>query len=239
MNRIAVYRLVGTVWYDSFADVVRDLTVDGRIRKNTHTGETLYELPSYIGDIVEYNVCFRNILRSYGIDSLIQHLVEEAPDFGLMSDSVKSLKESVERIGDIGDYDIQCLSVRDSFEVLGQRFSGLDDVWSSAEDYISNRNFYSIQEDHVQHNGIHVLCNYELYPRFDVSDNCDNRAYKNYFFSTKPFSRGDMKRVMSIRGGINYCKAHEHLKYVEKYPLLYHDGDSESMLLVTPAKIKL
>ena len=57
---------------------------------------------------------------------------------------------------------------------------------------------------------VQILCDYMPYPVFDSSDWGDNRDY------------------------CNYCTAYERLTCVDELSLLYCDGDSASMLLVTP-----
>lgn len=236
MTQIAVYRHIGRVRYDSFAEVVEDLTSEKSKTTNMFTGEESNELFSYIWDIVHYNVCYRDLFRTGGIEAVITKMCEEAPAFEKEKQTIAQLRESSDKWEPFGDYDIQALSTEDTFEVMGVKFNGLNDVWDAVCQYLSSRNYYYTNEDGKPRQGIHVLCNYEKYPKFDIYDMNDNRAYKNFFFKDCGFSAIEMKRIMNIYSRHNYFKAHENLKTVGDWPILYHNGDSASMLLVTPKR---
>lgn len=220
MTKIAVNRLIGQVWYDHFVDIVEDLSTS---------------LRAYIGDIVLFNVRYRDILREKGRDGLLATLFEEAPAFRQDMDSIDRLDGALDRWGPLADYDIQCLSVRDPFEVLGQTFQGLDDVrgridwflWDGGDPRPSKNR--PSRTDTLQ-----ILCNYEPYPIFDSSDWGDDRIYSNFFFQKRPFSAADFQEVEEIDAKTNFCKAHDNLPHVEERPLLYYTGDGKTMLLVTP-----
>ena len=83
----------------------------------------------------QYNVMFRDYLRTIGADALIELLCEMAPAFRNKTEAIASLKEKMQRWGSLGNYDIQCLSVDYEFSVLGHEFEGLDEVRRSVEIY--------------------------------------------------------------------------------------------------------
>lgn len=125
MNRIAVDRYTGPVWYDSFADVVADFTSGEHVRKNVFTGEFYNELYVFIGDVVLYNTCYRDYLRAHGINALIEHLCEQAPAFRSETEAINALRKKAEEWGPLGDYDIQCQGMYQGFCVHGVYFHGI------------------------------------------------------------------------------------------------------------------
>ena len=233
MNRIAVDRYIGPVWYDSFAEVVADFTSGEHVRKNVFTGEDYNELDVFIDDVVLFNVCYRDYLRARGIDVLIELLFKQAPAFRSEAAAIKALRERVEKWGQLADYDIQCLSTDDSFTILGHRFDGLDDVRRSVEKYHRQERYDFDAKKFDKLDGIHVLCDYEPYPIFDSSDFGDDREYRNYFFLQRPFIGEDIVHIDKMPTYGNNSKVSEHLDYISEMPLLYYKGDGPSMLLVT------
>ena len=135
MNRIAVYGYPGKVWFDSFAEIVAELTSEKNSFKMYGTGPVGNYLYVYIGGIIQYNVMFRDYLRTNGADALIELLCEMAPAFRNETEAIASLKKKMQEWGPLGNYDIQCLSVDDEFSVLGHEFKGLDEVRRSVEIY--------------------------------------------------------------------------------------------------------
>lgn len=229
MARIAVNKLFGPVWYDSFADVVTDLTA-----YETFGGKIYNQLPTFIDDIVLFNVCYRDILRKEGLDKLLTVLFEEAPTFKNESEAIEELRKKVEEWGPLGNYDIQCLSVKDSFTVFGHRFNGLNSVWQSVEVFQRDERYMFKRDKFVSIPGIHVLCNYEPYPQFDSSDADDDREYCNYFFLQRPFSDADCALIEAIPNPGNNEKYSDSLENVDEMPMLYYGGTGEAMILVTP-----
>lgn len=220
MTKIAVNRLVGQVWYDRFSDIVEDLSTD---------------LWAYMGDIVLFNVRYRDVLREKGRDGLFKALFEEAPAFRRDTEAIRHLEGALDRWGPVADYDIQCLSVRDTFEVLGQTFQGLDDVKGRIDWFMrGEREAHPSRRRESRSAPIQILDNYEPYPIFDSSDWGDDRDYCNFFFQKRPFSAADFQEIAGINAKSNFCKAHDNLPHVEERPLLYYTGDGETMLLVTP-----
>ncbi len=230
MARIAVNKPFGPVWYDNLADAVKDLTTfvsfDGRIYN---------QLPTFIDDIVLFNVCYRDILRTEGLDRLLSVLFEEAPALKDETEAVEALRGEIQRWGPLGDYDIQCLSIKDEFTVFGHRFDGLDSVRQSVEVFQRDRWHHVFKRnDFVSVPGIHVLCSYEPYPVFDSSDIGDDREYCDYYFLQRPFSESDCARIEAIPARGDNEKYSDDLTHVDEMPVLYYSGFGQSMLLVKP-----
>ena len=234
MNQIAVDRYIGPVWYDSFADVVADFTSGEHVRKNVITGEFYNELYVYIGYIVQYNTCYRDYLRAHGIDALIEHLCEQAPAFRAETDAINTLRRKAEEWGPLGDYDIQCQGMYQDFFVHDVYFRGIGDVRRSVELYQRDKRQVFPAKDYVQREGIHILCNYEPYPQFDISDAGDDREYVTYFFFNRPITREDLDYTEQLPSNGNNLKISERLDRVSEIPMLYYKGDGPSILLVTP-----
>lgn len=234
MEKIAVYSLVGKVWYDSFEEIVGTLR-DGPLSfASAGTGERKSTLWAYIGGIVRYNVRFRDILRREGPDGLINYLCVEAPDFAAEEEAIARLRKNVEDYGMPAEYDIQCLSIHDGFTVLGHHFNGLQNV-QDAVDTLHCRKLSTTEANNPNlPDGIHVLCDYEPYPKFDSYDWGDDRIYGNYFFLPRPFTESDIAAIDAVRHRGNFCAAGEELPFVDRMPLLYYVGDGGTMLLVTP-----
>lgn len=232
MTRIAVYKHLGQVWYDSLAEVVTDLTTG----HNTYVrnGETENRLRYYLGNIVLFNVRYRDIFRAGGAETLYPALFKEAPALQKEKSALKSLEDALDRRGRLGDYDIQCISVNDSFCVHGRVFDGLNDVRKNVELYMRRRREPS-ESKHYQHRlgDVHVLCYYEPFPIFDSSDWGEDRTYCNFFFKNWRFGVSDFRRIDEIPDDGNLNKANERLPFVNEMPLLYYPGDGDSMLLVT------
>lgn len=230
MNRIAIKRYSGPVWYKSFADVVTDFTTG--LQGNRQGGSAALFL--YIGNMIRFNVCYRDFLRLHGVDTLVKLLCEQAPVFSRDLKAIDALREEVLEWGVLGNYDIQCLSIHDSFVVHGHSFQDLFDVARSVELYQScGREAFS-SATNTPPKSIHVLCDYMPYPVFDSSDYGDNRIYRNYFFLRKPFSAGDFRTIARLPYQENYCKVSERLDIINEMPMLYYVGDGDTMLLATP-----
>ena len=234
MNRIAVYGYPGKVWFDSFAEIVAELTSEKNSFKMYGTGPVGNYLYVYIGGIIQYNVMFRDYLRTNGADALIELLCEMAPAFRNETEAIASLKKKMLEWGPLGNYDIQCLSVDDEFSVLGHEFKGLDEVRRSVEIYQRSERYCFKTNNYIILNGIHIACNYEPYPTFDSFDSADDREYCNYFFLSCCFDKSDLKMIDSMKTYGNNNKVSEHMKCIAEMPVLYYEGDGPSMLLVTP-----
>ena len=185
-------------------------------------------------EIVQYNVCYRDHLRQYGIEDLIERLIEEAPLLNENKMLLDYLRDwaSTEKLA---DYDIQCYNIKDRVTILGHTFNGLKDICGHAELF----GFDGYNELHCfapneieQYDDVHVGQIYENYPVFDISDYSDNRTYQNYIFRTAPITENDMNEAFETFHGFNFCMVHEGIPE-EMLPILYYGGDGKYMLLAT------
>lgn len=183
--------------------------------------------------IVQYNICYRDHLRAYGITSLISKLAEEATS--LDDESFRHLRQWWSRIGHIAAYDIQCYGIGDRITVCGHTFNGLEDIRAHCE-IIGKECFTGFEcftpKDFEVYDNVHIGEIYESYPIFDSSDLCDDRTFQNYIFRKKPVTETVMKNAFKIPHGINCCMVHENIPE-HLLPVLYYEGDGGYMLLAT------
>lgn len=184
--------------------------------------------------IVQYNICYRNHLRSYGVDDLIIRLIEEAPQLKKETDALNQLREwaADEKLA---DYDIQCYNIKDKITILGRTFNGLDDIREHIEIYgcegYDGLHCWSPTEV-GPYEDVHIGHFYESYPVFDSCDLGDDRTYQNYIFRAAPITAADMKEAFRTFHGFNFCMVHETIPE-ENLPILYYSGDGKYMLLAT------
>lgn len=235
MTKIAVPRYVGQVWYESLAEIVEDFTTGENSFVNAYNGRRENRLSTYIGGVILYNTCYRDILRAGGAEALYPVLFKEAPALRAEKSALWSLEQALDGQGPIAKYDIQCLSIHDSFTVHGRVYDGLADVEKNIELYMRDRRDAYVNRFFQYTPGdVHILCNYAPYPIFDSSDFYEDRTYNNYFFKAIPFNTKDLDIIDKIPFGTNFSKAHEKLPCVDELSLLYYPSEGVTMLLVTP-----
>ena len=61
----------------------------------------------HLGDIMQYNIRYRDYLRKYGIDKLVELMLHEAPALREEEQAVAEISKRYKRMGGIADYDIQ------------------------------------------------------------------------------------------------------------------------------------
>ena len=189
----------------------------------------------FLRDIVQYNICYRDHLRQFGIDSLVDRLTEEVPELKDNKDALDSLYKWWKRAGLLADYDIQCHNIADTVSILGHTFNGLKDIISHCG--ISGRIQpsvlgYFVNEKNSEESDIYVGEIYESYPIFDSYDVGDNRTYQNYIFRPHPITENDMGEASQNFYESNFCMVHEYIPH-KQLPLLYYKGDGNYMLLAT------
>lgn len=196
------------------------------------------DLQIFIDDIVEYNIRYRDCLRTNGIEGVIKLLISEAPKIAENAQVIEVLRERWrdETHEQIADYNIQCLPKKSRFCVEGCWFDGLEDVVEQVEmiGYIHHLSkWYAI--DKYKHNaaGLHIAEIKDSYPKFDIYDIGDDRFYCNYLFSRQPFTEELMERYeKEVPRGCNCMMVHENIPH-EFLPILYYNGDSDWMLLAS------
>lgn len=189
-----------------------------------------------LSEIVQYNICYRDYLRCYGIEKLIEKLIEEAPQLKEKKVMLHYLREWA-KVEKLADYDIQCYNINDKVTILGHTFNGLKDIKEHVELYghVVHNKLYSCWSDIEvdAYDDVHIGHFYDNYPIFDSSDLCDNRTYQNYIFRSKNLSESDMKEAFLISHGFNFCMVHENIPE-NQLPILYYRGEGEYMLLAIP-----
>lgn len=195
-----------------------------------------YAISGYeLWEIVRYNVCYRNHLRQFGLDSLIDRLVEEAPLLKKCEVLVRRLRERLAKIK-LADYDIQCYNIRDQITILGHTFDGLKDVRRHMElaayELFGELHYVVPKRKARPYNDVHIGHFYDTYPVFDCWDYADDRTFQNYIFRTAPITEEDMKESFRTFHGLKFCMVHEHIPE-ERLPILYYSGDGKYMLLAT------
>ncbi len=196
--------------------------------------EMRYISPYSLINIVQCNIPYRDHLRSYGIDSLVERLYKEAPQLKDKPMMIQLLREWAED-EPIADYDIQYLHVNDKITILGHTFNGLREISLSAElwgcDYGRGVDCTRVTPAFCNEK-VHVADIYKGYPSFDCTDVGDHRAYHNYIFRDHPISEKDVERVMHTPHGFNFCMMHEHI-CEDQLPILYYSGSGKYMVLAS------
>ncbi len=188
-------------------------------------------------NIVQYNICYRDHLRRYGIDSLIERLIAEASELQNETEILQELRCWWNETQTLADYDIQCYHIEDTITVLGHTFHGLQDVRKhcSLIGKVRSENDYHIwiPNDYEQYPNVYVAELYESYPVFDIYDMGDSRTYDNYIFQNHPIVEKDLIAYhCKVSGSCNYCKVHEKIPH-KMLPILYYKGEGNYMLLAT------
>ena len=191
----------------------------------------------HLGDIMQYNIRYRDYLREHGIDNLVEQMLREAPTLRQDKKAVNEIYKRFERMGGIADYDIQCYDIMKPIPVLGKELpfstiGGKNVEWFLGESRLGEpdpwRNKQSIENEF----GLHLGQVYDSYPRFDSSDWSDDRSYQNYIIRTSPIRKKELLELMKVETLGNRQRVHEHLpKHL--LPVLYSVGDGRYALLAT------
>lgn len=196
--------------------------------------ESRYISPYSLINIVQYNIPYRNHLRSYGIDSLVERLYWEAPQLYERPMMIKFLREWAE-YEPIADYDIQYLCVDDKVTIFGHTFNGLRDISLSAEvwccDYGEGVDYTQVKTTYIN-DKVHIADIYKFYPCFDSTDVGDHRSYHNYVFRKHVPTEQDIEQVMRTPHVFDFCMMHERIN-IDQLPILYYGGSGRYMLLAT------
>lgn len=198
-----------------------------------------YGWRSYVfEDLVQYNICYRDILRVLGLNALKEFMFNEVPKLRNEQEIFKDLEETCLKGKFLAEYDIQCYDIHEPITIMGHTFCDLADIQSHVEiDATPSMNLLIYtRDDVIPYPDIHIGELYDGYPKFDSSDDCDDRTYQNYFFRKLTLTNEDVHETFQINHGSNFCMAHEHIPQ-ELLPILYYEGDGDYMLLAS-AKTK-
>lgn len=133
----------------------------------------------------------------------------------------------------MADIYIRAMSINESEEILGQVFNGLNDIKRAVESLCRVERDPWFVEPKSPADGVHVVCVYEPYPCFDAEDYAsEDRDYSNYFFSTKPFTMQQVKRLSKLPGR---CDARMVNYDMPEWavPAVYYPGDGDTMIVAT------
>ena len=210
--------------FDTLADAVAMLA---------KTDDTRY----YIGDIMRYNIRYRDYLRVHGIDALIELMMSEAPALRADKEIEEQLRFRFECMGGVADYDIQCYDVSRPIPVLGKQLVLSEMTGRDIEYYLTESLFPNPQaspNEYYRDRGLelHLGKVYDDYPRFDSSDALDGRTYDNYLIRTSRINPKEMEELISVKSDGNFCKVHEHIPE-HLLPILYYSGTGRYALLAT------
>lgn len=192
-----------------------------------------------LAEIVQYNICYRDYLREFGIKSLADRLIGESAELKDDKAALDYLYEWRQEEQHIADYDIQCYNIKDDITILGHTFHGLKDIIGHRG--IIGKEFFSgfecfTPEKTEKYPDIHIGEIYQNYPIFDSYDLSDDRTYQNYIFRNKAISEEDMRVAFQIPHESNFRMVHENIPQ-ELLPILYYSGDGKYMLLATSKKM--
>lgn len=166
-----------------------------------------------MGEIVFYNLVYRNWLREHGIESLIRKVKRDAPKLN-MPEARLSIRGMWRRKGKtIGNLDIRYIGVRETLNILGHTFSGIGDFGSDED--------------------IHVVFVSEPYPCFDEYDVMfESRSYELYHFRRDEISEEKLDKMKYM---LSHCMKGTISEDIDTdmLPLVYYNGDSPVALLIT------
>ncbi len=196
-------------------------------------------------DVVQFNTNYRNYLQDNGFPALIERLKSETAYLERNPEVTKKLEDwwkYLEKNGGLGNYDIQCYAIEDTFSLFGKQIDGInglrrilqifgeagpcsippkiiepDDCGSSSAD-----------EQNGKEPSLFAALLWESYPRFDISDYSDNREYHCYYVRNHPFNDDFFKD--SKNGGMQHINEDIPLSSL---PLVYRNGDSPVMFVVS------
>lgn len=137
----------------------------------------------------------------------------------------------------INGYTLHTVSIFDPIVILGHCFQGLAEIRKAVELFMrDNREPFKASAERCQPvEGVHILCNYQPYPTFDDYDSAsENRAYENYYFLDRPFSKEDTDAIAAVHPGVSFCKVYEGLLLPSGLPVIYYHGDGDTMLVASP-----
>lgn len=188
-----------------------------------------------LASLVQCNKPYRDHLRSYGMDSLIERLCKEAPQLNDKPIMIDCLREWFES-SPIADYDIQCYGINDKVTILGRTFEGLRDVVIHTEmmgwESYSSGLILIMPHSYNAYEDVRIGELYSYYPSFDSSDVEDSRTYRNYIFRNSRITEEDMIQALSTPHAFNFSMIHEQISE-ENLPILYYSGSGRYMILAS------
>ena len=185
-------------------------------------------------DIVLYTPCYREHMRRYGVESLIERLIDEAPQIKSEPVLLYRLRRWAEECP-LADYDIRCYNIKDKVTILGHTFNGLKDVRKHIESiWCQNEKILPLGPSIGRRvcQGVHVGCYFERYSMWLPPHDGDARICQSYIFRSNPVTVNDMKDVLCVPHEIDSLKNEESIN-IEWLPLLYYPGEGDYMFFAT------
>lgn len=177
--------------------------------------EVWYNVKFALLEVVQSNVEYRNYLREKGYQATVERLKSEAPSLMRIPDAFEVIDDwwrKVEKKGGLGNYDIQCYELTDTFVLFGKKIKGLE----------------ALMKDRLS--PLFVAKIRERYPCFDSSDFlCEDRYFQCYYIRDHKVSddflnnksRRDLQHTVS-----------EDIE-ISDLPLVYYDGESNVMYVIS------
>jgi len=193
---------------------------------------------SYIENIIRQNIRYRDYEREHGARAVTERLINEAPILGQNQNRISRAIEYLES-NPIGNNDIQCHPISAPMTLGGHTFANFAELRKAVEligpaSFFSDNSYYTYTpERHTSIDGLHIGLVYANYPRFDSSDDCDNRSYQNYIICDRPITPAMLKELAQMQHRLNYCIVTEQLS-AEWLPLVYYEGDYNYLKIATP-----
>jgi len=183
----------------------------------------------YLEDMMFHNVPVRDAIRNNGLRTVADTLSEYAHG----NEKVKArLDEIVRKYSEkpMADFDIQVLPVSAELKFFGKTVT-FDDI----KDCIEIRRHIGswISECERKNDALHVANIYAPYPCFDSYDYAnETRCYDNYIIRNRKITEQDCMEIEASAHDCDYNYATDRLP-CQYLPLIYHNGDSNFMLVVT------
>ena len=203
-----------------------------------------YNIKFAIREIVQSNIVYRNFLRENGYQATAEKLKCEAPSLMRIPNAFDIIDDwwrKIEAKGGLGNYDIQCYELTDTFTVFGKKIRGLDSLrkivntsrMNGDENFSENMRSTRLSSDR-RNNKFSSLFAAEIWERYPCFDSWDylneNRRFQCYYIRNhkicddffKDNSNVNLQNVVS-----------EDIK-LSDLPLVYYDGDSNVMYVLSP-----
>lgn len=218
-------------------------TVEEMVDYYIHNGLE-HNISFAIREIVQSNVIYRNYLRENGYKATVDKLKCEAPILARISDAFEVLDNwwrKVEAKGGLGNYDIQCYELTDSFMVFGKKIKGLDSLRKivntsrmNGDDENFSNNKKSIwpffDKRRNKFSSLYAAEIWERYPCFDSWDYLnENRRFQCYYIRDHKLCDDFFNDNSQVD---IQCVVSEDLNNSD-LPIVYYDGESNVMYVIT------
>lgn len=137
---------------------------------------------------------------------------------------------------------LKTVSIYDTIKVLGHEILGYEALLNAVDAYstpgstkindkgvevVDDKPYISSEVPEVRIPGLHILEIYQRFPCFDSHDYAyENRFYRAFFFSEKPFTKEEITRLACMKHIFNPQAIAEWA-----LPAIYHSGNSDEMII--------